>query len=201
MCGTGPPSPVIASGGDLVQMLDSLVLHRDNIKVLILSAEHPEVGLPRFWAILRISLPPKVAIMALAGGSDEELLEFLFAVRVAGLFPPDTPPEELSEAIVAVAAGQIMIHPLHARRLRNSLALPPDRQGILREGRSYWDSNSGILAIRGKRVNLTPRENEVLGLVSEGKTNREIALALGIRPRTAAFHVSNILRKSVLASR
>jgi DNA-binding CsgD family transcriptional regulator len=48
---------------------------------------------------------------------------------------------------------------------------------------------------------LTPREREVAVLVADGLTNTELARRLYISPRTAAVHVSNILRKLGVASR
>jgi DNA-binding CsgD family transcriptional regulator len=48
---------------------------------------------------------------------------------------------------------------------------------------------------------LTPREREVAVLVAEGLTNAELARRLYISPRTAAVHVSNILRKLGVSSR
>jgi DNA-binding NarL/FixJ family response regulator len=42
---------------------------------------------------------------------------------------------------------------------------------------------------------LTRREGQVLDLLTQGRSNREIALALGITLRTAKFHVSAILAK------
>jgi DNA-binding CsgD family transcriptional regulator len=48
---------------------------------------------------------------------------------------------------------------------------------------------------------LTPREREVAVLISEGLTNAELARRLYISPKTAAVHVSNILRKLGVASR
>ncbi|MBA3720749.1 MAG: helix-turn-helix transcriptional regulator, partial [Nocardioidaceae bacterium] len=48
---------------------------------------------------------------------------------------------------------------------------------------------------------LTRREREVAGLVADGLTNAELARRLYISPRTAAVHVSNILRKLGVASR
>ena len=50
-------------------------------------------------------------------------------------------------------------------------------------------------------VDLTPRESEVLAMVAEGKTNREIGAALYISESTAGVHVSNILAKLGVASR
>ena len=48
---------------------------------------------------------------------------------------------------------------------------------------------------------LTPREREVLNLVIEGRTDREIALALSISPGTASRHVANILHKLEVPTR
>jgi DNA-binding CsgD family transcriptional regulator len=48
---------------------------------------------------------------------------------------------------------------------------------------------------------LTPREREVAVLISEGLTNTEVARRLYISPKTAAVHVSNILRKLGVSSR
>jgi DNA-binding NarL/FixJ family response regulator len=48
---------------------------------------------------------------------------------------------------------------------------------------------------------LTEREREVLALVGQGASNKEIATALFITERTARTHVSNILGKLGLASR
>jgi DNA-binding CsgD family transcriptional regulator/tetratricopeptide (TPR) repeat protein len=50
-------------------------------------------------------------------------------------------------------------------------------------------------------LGLTPREREVLALVAEGRTNREIAEALFISDKTASVHVSNILAKLGVANR
>jgi DNA-binding CsgD family transcriptional regulator len=48
---------------------------------------------------------------------------------------------------------------------------------------------------------LTPRETEVLRLLAEGRSNREIADALFISAKTASVHVSNILGKLNVSTR
>ena len=50
-------------------------------------------------------------------------------------------------------------------------------------------------------IELTPREQQVLGLLGEGRANKEIADALGCSVRTVEFHISNLLRKVGASSR
>ncbi len=50
-------------------------------------------------------------------------------------------------------------------------------------------------------IRLTRRERDVLRLVAAGQSNREIAAALAIRPRTGEWHVANFLRKLKVGSR
>jgi DNA-binding CsgD family transcriptional regulator len=50
-------------------------------------------------------------------------------------------------------------------------------------------------------LGLTLRELEVLALVAEGRTNRQVAGALFISPKPAGVHVSNILAKLGVANR
>jgi DNA-binding CsgD family transcriptional regulator len=48
---------------------------------------------------------------------------------------------------------------------------------------------------------LTAREREVLALVAQGRSNREIGLVLFISPKTVSVHVSNLLAKLSAAGR
>ena len=64
----------------------------------------------------------------------------------------------------------------------------------LREMESFLQERP--LAASTPETNLTPREIEVLGLVADGKTNREIAEALVISERTVINHLSNIFTKT-----
>jgi ATP/maltotriose-dependent transcriptional regulator MalT len=56
-------------------------------------------------------------------------------------------------------------------------------------------------AAPAERLGLTPREAEVLALVAAGRSNRQVAQALFISPKTASVHVSNILAKLGVATR
>jgi ATP/maltotriose-dependent transcriptional regulator MalT len=59
----------------------------------------------------------------------------------------------------------------------------------------------GIAPVRTKHDVLTPRELEVLRLIADGRTDREIAIGLSISEHTVHRHVSNILTKLALSSR
>jgi non-specific serine/threonine protein kinase len=61
----------------------------------------------------------------------------------------------------------------------------------------------GVLPVPNalEALGLTPREGDVLRLLAQGGTNREIAEALFISPRTVNFHITNLLGKLALDSR
>jgi DNA-binding CsgD family transcriptional regulator len=85
---------------------------------------------------------------------------------------------------------------LGARPLRSAL------DGLARRARigpaGHWPAGAPA---SGGPAGLTSREQEVLRLLTQGRTNREIASALFIAPKTASVHVSNILAKLGAASR
>ncbi len=81
---------------------------------------------------------------------------------------------------------------LLARRSRIALAPEPAATG---------ESAAAPPAQPGDELGLTPREREVLALVAQGRTNRQIAQALFISDKTASVHVSNILAKLGVANR
>ncbi len=66
------------------------------------------------------------------------------------------------------------------------IALELDRPGT---------ETAGLSSTQGARLGLSRREREVLTLMTDGRSDREIATTLYISPRTASSHVSAILRK------
>ncbi|MGW4289472.1 response regulator [Streptomyces sp. NPDC004673] len=92
----------------------------------------------------------------------------------------DVDPDALAAAIRSVHAGHILLQPEVADAL------------LSQEG-----ANTG----QGRGGSLTEREREVLGLIADGRSNREIARALVLSEKTVKTHVSNILMKLDLADR
>ncbi|AXG77150.1 response regulator [Streptomyces paludis] len=92
----------------------------------------------------------------------------------------DVDPEALAGAIRSVHAGHVLLQPEVAGAL---LAQDPAGGGT------------------GRGTTLTEREREVLGLIADGRSNREIARALVLSEKTVKTHVSNILMKLDLSDR
>jgi DNA-binding CsgD family transcriptional regulator len=113
--------------------------------------------------------------------------------------PGGAPPRRRRGPGQGADAGQWA--PCAAADRGDRLAGPPlaDRAGG--PGRGEPDGPAREPAAATDDLGLTPREREVLALVADGRTNRQIAQALFISSKTASVHVSNILAKLGVANR
>jgi NarL family two-component system response regulator LiaR len=98
-----------------------------------------------------------------------------------GYLLKDAGPEELVQAIKQVHQGESSLHPSVARKLLRELSPRTDR-----------DPQSDLL---------TDRELQVLRLIAQGHTNRQIAEELSIAEATTRSHVTRILSKLNVDSR
>ena len=121
---------------------------------------------------------PGVEVVALTSFGEAGRVHVALAAGAAGYLLKDAEADEVGAAIRAAYRGEVHLDSAVARKLTQSLVAP---------GRSM--------------TALTAREREILILVAEGKSNRDIARALVISERTARTHVSNVLTKLGLASR
>ncbi|WP_371682461.1 helix-turn-helix transcriptional regulator [Kitasatospora sp. MMS16-BH015] len=83
-------------------------------------------------------------------------------------------------------------------RLAREITHLAERAGLSLDGRR---SEPEPPAEGAEALGLTPRERDVLRLLAQGRTNRQIAEELYISPKTASVHVSNILAKLAVGSR
>jgi two-component system, NarL family, response regulator LiaR len=98
-----------------------------------------------------------------------------------GYLLKDSSPDQLLEAIRQVHRGEPSLEPSIARKVLQELSSPG-------QGKPTTDP-------------LTEREMDVLRLIAQGMSNKEIAAALFVAEWTVRSHVSNILSKLQLASR
>jgi DNA-binding NarL/FixJ family response regulator len=121
---------------------------------------------------------PSVQVVVLTSFGEIERVHAALGEGAAGYLLKDAGPGEIAAALHAAARGEVFLDAAVARRLAQEIRAP----------------RSGLRA-------LTAREREILRLVAEGRSNKEIAAELVISERTARTHVSNLLGKLGLASR
>ncbi|HZQ35260.1 MAG TPA: response regulator transcription factor [Dehalococcoidia bacterium] len=131
---------------------------------------------------LKALLPETAVLMLTSFGTEESVLAALMA-GAAGFLLKNTGRAELLRAVRAVAAGQSLLDPAVTRKVTERLV------------RLTQQEENAELA------QLSPREREVLALVAQGCTNREIATRLVLSEVTARNHVSHILDKLGMSRR
>ena len=129
-------------------------------------------------------LYPQVAVLALTVHDHEEYFFRMLEAGASGYVPKSAAPTDLITAIRSVAAGGVFLYPTVAK------ALVGDYLRRVEAG-SEKESYDG----------LTGREQEVLKLIAEGRTNQEIADRLVISIKTVERHRANIMDKLNLHSR
>jgi len=134
-----------------------------------------------------IEVCPQARVMILTSFGEEERVFPAIRAGAQGYLLKDIPPDDLVEAVRAVYAGKVQLHPDIARKLMWAVAAQEEPAA----GR----------AVASLPDELTERELEVLRLIADGLNNREIAARLVISEKTVKTHVSSILGKLHLEDR
>jgi DNA-binding NarL/FixJ family response regulator len=124
------------------------------------------------------------AVLALTMYEDEQYFIEMLRAGAAGYVPKRAAPDVLVTAIRTVNLGAVFIFPSMATRLVQDYF-----------GRELEENSSANAA------DLTPREKEVLVLISDGLTNSDIGDKLGISIKTVDRHRENIMKKLDLHNR
>ncbi|GIH69982.1 response regulator [Sphaerimonospora thailandensis] len=121
---------------------------------------------------------PAVEVIAVTSFVEEKKVRAALEAGATGYLLKDAEADEVGRALRAAVRGEVHLDPAAARQLAAAMRAP-------------------VTAT----ASLTPREREVLALIADGRSNRQIATALSVSERTARTHVSNILAKLGLSSR
>ncbi|AUY47689.1 response regulator transcription factor [Streptomyces sp. CB01881] len=169
-----PDIEVVGEAGTCAQALARVPALRPDVAVL-------DVRLPDGDGVsvcreLRDVLPGLACLMLTSFDDDDALLDAIMA-GASGYVLKQVKGADLVSAVRTVASGQSMLDPATTRKLMESL-------------RHHEESATDVALAR-----LTPREREILALVGEGKTNRQIGQELYLAEKTVKNHVSRLLAK------
>lgn len=119
---------------------------------------------------------PQIRVLMLTSFAEEETVVSALLAGAAGYVLKNVARSRLLEALRSVARGESMLDSKVTKGVLEKLV-------ARREAKAEQDDE------------LTPREREVLTLIAEGATNKEIAAKLVVSENTARNHVSHILSK------
>lgn len=161
------------TGRDAVALAASL-----NPDVILMDIAMPVLnGLAATRQILAAN--PSAKILILSAYSDDEYVERMTTVGVAGFLEKQTSAEILTKAVREVAAGKSFFSPVIAKRML--------------DGRNRFRDRAGLSKPSAGR--LTARETEVLQMVAEGRANKQIAAILNISIKTVEKHRQHLMDK------
>jgi DNA-binding NarL/FixJ family response regulator len=148
--------------------------------VLLLDIDLPGMDGVRLVRELAPRLPDTRIVMLTVSGADGDVTQ---AMRngAAGYLTKDLSPDALQRAVRSAHRGELAMPRALAHRLVRTLI----------SGSARGSDGTSVASSAG----LTTREQEVLELLAEGMTDREIAAALTISTRTVETHVGSILHK------
>ena len=166
-----------ASGEEAVELAHKLEPH-----IILMDIKMPGLnGIEATREILRAN--PQIGILVLTMFEDDDSVFAAMRAGAKGYLLKDSGGEGVVHAIRAVASGEAVFGPGVAERIIGYFSAPR------------------AAAPQRAFPELTEREEEVLSLVAQGKSNREIARQLFVSLKTVRNHVSNILLKLQVADR
>lgn len=165
---------------------------------------------------------PKTEVLILTMFEQEEYLFSVIRAGASGYLLKDSPSEEVIQAIRIVARGESMLHPMMAKKLINEYSGQPHTTAGFPETIPSFDrsvngggtmsphqtslnedatSQQAVREMIEKKESISPRERDVLKLLVNGKTNKEIAEQLFISEKTVKIHLNKIYKKLGVKSR
>jgi NarL family two-component system response regulator LiaR len=175
---------VVAEAGDGEEAI--WLANARHLDVIVMDIAMPKMdGLEATRRIKAIN--PRAAILVLTAYDDDEYILAFLEAGAAGYLLKDASVDDLIKGVRAVHAGESVLHPVVARKVIDHFRRTEKQRAD--------EQKHGALG------ELTERELEVLKLAAKGMTNREIAVALSISPRTVQAHMSNIFGRLEVGSR
>ncbi len=168
-----PRIKVVAEGSTGLEAVELARQHHPD--VILLDMVMPEMN--GIEAAHRIrQMDPRIRLMILSMYSDELYVRQALRAGVKGYVLKDVLDLDLAHVVLTVAEGQTYLSPGAAAVLVD----------VVQDGREATADDP--------YQRLTPRERQILQMVAEGRSNKEIAQLLDISPKTVAIHRTNLMQ-------
>jgi DNA-binding NarL/FixJ family response regulator len=166
-----PDMEVVGECGDGMRVVEEVVATRPDVVVL-------DLGMPGLNGVEVCRLLTRkvvgTAVLVVTMYSDEEFIVRSLENGAVGYLLKEAASDQLAEAVRTVARGDLFLGPGVPRGVLNRLAA----------GSSFDPYDR-----------LTSRERQVLQLIAEGKTSRQVAEILGVAAKTVGTHRAHLMQK------
>jgi DNA-binding NarL/FixJ family response regulator len=163
-----PDMEVVAEAEDGVEAIEKAIAEKPDLAIL-------DVAMPRMTGLQATheirKQAPDVQVLILSMHEDERYLFEALRAGAAGYVLKRAADQDLVEAVRAAGRGEPFL-------------TPSAQQALIRD-----------FLERGEQPELTPREEEVVKLIAEAHTNKEIAEILHLSEKTVESHRANVLQK------
>jgi DNA-binding NarL/FixJ family response regulator len=176
-----PEWEVCGEAGDGREAVEKVVALKPEVVIL-------DIGMPNLNGLeatrQMLKTNPQIKVLVLTLHDSDQMVQEVLNAGARGFLLKTDAARDLVAAVEALRRGKTYFTPKVAAMVLNGY--------LRRENRTAPEPST--------RSRLTPREREVVQLLAEGKSSKEVAVALGLSVKTAETHRSNIMRKLELHS-
>lgn len=145
--------------------------------IVLMDIKMPDCSGLEATRLIKAKMPQAKIVMVTAFDDDDDLFEAMKS-GASGYVLKNVKAEDFIDLLSSVMNGEVVVSPWIASKIVEELF-----------------RNAGRLRAKHTGHNLTVKEEEVLRLVAQGATNKEIASSLYISENTVKFHIRNIMEK------
>lgn len=161
----------ILQSSDLIEM-QKILSREPDIDILILDIDLAELNSAEVISRIKTT-SPNTKIVVISSSEDTRTIKKILSYGVKGYIPKKSDSNILSGALKLILDGGTYIPPI---MLDNSIDYNPH------------NTNNSL------KKNLTNRQSQVLDLIAQGKSNKQIAYDMGVSEATVKLHINALLR-------
>jgi len=169
-------SPEIVEARDFTEALEQVAVHAD-LDIVLLDLTMPGMEWVDGLSQIKAKLPSTIPVVILSATDDRNHVLRAVTMGAAGFIPKTSSSRVMLSALQLVLSGGVY--------------LPP---ALLEQAVAAQAEGHDPVATEAAVSNLTPRQREVLALLGQGKSNKEIARILDLAEGTVKLHVTAILK-------